>query len=139
MTTINAYIGFQGQCREAMEFYKDCIGGELSFITVADTPISAQCPESIQGQIMHSSLVKGPFVLMGTDMTAPGDYIKGNNVALSVNCSSGEEINNLFEKLSEGGKVIDSLKAQFWGALFGVLEDKYGIRWMLNYDNNQNK
>ncbi|HVX48596.1 MAG TPA: VOC family protein [Chitinophagaceae bacterium] len=139
MTTINAYIGFQGQAREAMEFYKSCIGGELNLMTVGSSPMAAQCPEAIHGQIMHSSLVKESLVLMATDMSTPGDYVKGNNIALSVNCSSEEEINNFFEKLSEGGKVIDSLKKQFWGGIFGVLEDKFGIRWMFNYEEHKNK
>jgi len=74
---------------------------------------------------------------MATDCVAPGGFQHGNNVALSLNCSSEEEINTFYSKLSEGGKIIDSLKQQFWGAIFGVFDDKFGIRWMLNYDKNQ--
>jgi len=74
---------------------------------------------------------------MGTDCVAPGGFNQGNNIALSLNCSSEEEINTFFSKLSEGGKIIDPLKQQFWGAMFGVFDDKFGIRWMLNYDKNQ--
>lgn len=76
---------------------------------------------------------------MATDCTTPEGYVKGNNVSLSLNCSSEEEINTFFSKLSEDGKILDSLKEQFWGAIFGALRDKYGIGWMLNYDKNQNK
>jgi PhnB protein len=138
MTQINAYIGFNGQCREAMTFYKECLGGELSLMTVEESPIAAQCPGAIKGQIVHSMLVNGGMVLMGSDMTGPDGYTKGNNIALSVNCSSEEEINTFYNKLSEGGRIVDPLKEQFWGALFGVVADKYGITWMFNYDKNQN-
>lgn len=76
-------------------------------------------------------------MLMGSDMVGPDGYIKGNTVALSLNCSSEDEINSFYTKLSEGGKVLDPLKTQFWGAMFGVFNDRYGIRWMLMYDKNQ--
>jgi PhnB protein len=74
---------------------------------------------------------------MGTDCIAPDGYRAGNNVALSLNCSSEEEINTFYSKLSVDGNIIDSLKQQFWGALFGVFDDRFGIRWMLNYHENQ--
>ena len=137
MTQINAYINFSGNCREAMTFYKECLGGELTLQTVGGSPIEAQCPAGMKDQIMHASLTKGALLLMGSDMAGPGGLSKGNNIALSVNCSSEEEINTFFSKLSEGGKIIDPLKLQFWGAMFGVLTDKFGIRWMFNYDKNQ--
>ncbi len=142
MTQINAYVGFNGKCREAMTFYKECLGGELTFQTVAETPVAAQCPQGMQNNIMHSTLTKDSLLLMGTDMTGPDvtgpdRYIQGNNIALSLNCSSEEEINTFFSKLAEGGKITDPLKVQFWGAMFGVVKDKFGITWMFNYDKNQ--
>lgn len=137
MTQINAYIGFNGQCREAMSFYKECLGGELTLQTFEDSPMGAQCPAAMKHQILHSSLTKDGLLLMGSDMTGPDGYNKGNNIALSLNCSSEEEINTFFSKLAEGGKIIDPLKVQFWGAIFGVLTDKFGINWMFNYDKNQ--
>lgn len=135
MTQINAYITFSGNCREAMTFYKECIGGKLTLQTVG-SPIEAQCPSSMKDSILHASLTKGSLLLMASDMIGPGGYEKGNNIALSLNCSSEEEINNFYSKLSKGGQIIDPLKVQFWGALFGVFTDKYGIRWMLNFDKN---
>jgi len=56
MAQINAYLGFNGFCREAMNYYKDCLGGQLEIKTVAESPMSGQCPEAIHGQILHSSL-----------------------------------------------------------------------------------
>ncbi len=134
MTQINAYITFNGKCREAMTFYQECIGGELELQTVEGSAIEAQCPEAMKGQILHSALTKDPLLLMGTDMIGPEGYTKGTNMALSLNCSSEEEINLFFARLSEGGSVIHPLRVEFWGATFGVFNDRFGIRWMLNYD-----
>jgi PhnB protein len=137
MTQINAYINFDGNCREVMTFYKECLGGELNMQTVEGSPIEAQCPPSMKQQILHASLIKDDLVIMGSDMQEPGGFTKGNNIALSLSCSSDEEIKTFFSKLSEGGKISHNLMQSFWGATFGVLTDKYGIRWMLNYDKNQ--
>lgn len=135
MTQINAYLNFSGNCREAMNFYRDCLGGELNMQTVEGSPIEAQCPAAMKQQILHASLAKDELLLMGSDMQEPGEaFTKGNNIALSLNCSSEEEIKTYFSNLSKDGKVSHALTEQFWGATFGVLTDKYGIRWMLNYD-----
>ena len=137
MTQINAYIGFNGKCSEAMNFYKECLGGELFFNVIRESPMASQFPENMQDKILHSSLTKNALVLIATQSVGPEGYTKGNNIALSLNCSSEEEINTLFSKLSKDGKIVDGLKPQFWGAIFGVLTDKFGITWMLNFDKNQ--
>ncbi|MDB5210239.1 MAG: hypothetical protein JWQ30_1066 [Sediminibacterium sp.] len=133
MITINPYINFKGCCREAMVFYKECIGGNLLFQPVGGSPMESQCPPEMKDQILHSSLQNGELVIMGSDMSYPG-FLQGNNISLSLNCGSEEEVNTLFAKLSEGGIVIHALADSFWGARFGVLEDKFGIKWMLNYE-----
>ncbi|MEO8764790.1 MAG: glyoxalase/bleomycin resistance/extradiol dioxygenase family protein [Ginsengibacter sp.] len=137
MTKINAYINFSGNCREAMTFYKESLEAELTMQTVGESPIAAQCPTGMQDQIMHAILSRGQVLAMGSDMVGPGGFIKGNDMALLVNCSSDEEINIFFSRLAEGGQILDPLKVQFWGATFGVLIDKFGTRWMFNYDKNQ--
>ena len=138
-TTINAYISFDGNTREAMNYYKEIIGGELNIMIVGESPIAGQCPAAMQNQVLHSTLIKnGVLLVMGSDMVAPGaDLLKGNNIALSINCSSEEEINSFYSKFAADGKIIDELKTQFWGAIFGVVTDKFGIRWMFNYDKNK--
>jgi len=137
MTQIYAYLHFDGNCREAMTFYKECIGGELSLQTIEGSPIEAECAEAMKDKILHSSLSKNGLLVMATDCGIPGGVVRGNNIALSVNCSSEEEINTFYNKLSADGVIIDPLKTQFWGAIFGVITDKFGIRWMFNYDKNQ--
>lgn len=137
MTQINAYVGFNGQCTEAMTFYKACLGGELTLQKVSETPVASQCAEGMQDQVMHSMLKNDNLLLMGTDMGGPGGYIKGNNIALALNCSSEDKINSSFQKLSEGGEILDALKLQFWGGIFGSVKDKFGIVWMFNYEKDK--
>ena len=135
MTTINPYLNFNGNCREAMTFYQACLGGELSLQVVADSPMADRMPAEAQQSILHASLTKGALVLMGSDM-AGASLEKGNSVSLSINCSSEEEIKSFFINLAAGGHVRDPLANMFWGALFGALTDKFGINWILNYDKN---
>jgi PhnB protein len=132
MTQIAPYLNFNGNCREAMNFYKDCLGGELVLQPIKGSPMEAQCPAGTENQIMHSSLTGEGFVLMASDMLSPGGYQPGNNFSLTINCSSEEQVHSLFSKLSAGGSVFQPLQEQFWGALFGMLTDKFGTRWMLN-------
>jgi len=137
MTQISAYVNFDGNCRQAMEFYKECLGGELIIQTIGGSPMETQCPAAMKDQVLHSSLTKSGLLLMGSDMVGPDGFNKGNNIALSVNCSSEEEINTFYSNLSSGGKILDPLKKQFWGAIFGCLTDKFGIRWMFNYEESK--
>jgi PhnB protein len=134
MAQINAYLNFNGNCREAMTFYKKCLGGELTVQTVEGSPIEFQCPPYMKHQVLHASLLKGNLVLMASDMIEPEGFIKGNTISLSLNCNSEREIKTFFTRLSSGGRITHPLEKQFWGATFGVLTDKYGIKWMLNYD-----
>lgn len=133
MTQINAYLTFNGNCREAMTFYKACLGGELSFQTVGESPLSAGMPERMKNCILHATLTKDALVLMGSDMLGEQGLIQGNSVALSLNCSSEAEIKSYYTKLSAGGKADHPLEESFWGALFGDLTDKFGNHWILNY------
>lgn len=134
MTQITPYLNFNGNCREAMTFYKDCLGGELVLQPVKGTPMEAQCPAGKENEIMHSTLTGDGFLLMASDMLGPDGLRPGNNFSLTINCHSEEQIRSLFEKLSAGGHVFEPLRVQFWGALFGMLTDKFGTRWMLNYE-----
>lgn len=131
------YLTFNGNCREAMTFYRACLGGELSMQTVAETPVSAQCPSGMQEHIMHSMLVSGDIVLMATDMTGPQGYLQGTDMALSLHFESEEEARQTFDKLAEGGRVIEALAPSFWGSLFGVLLDRFGKVWMFNQENEK--
>lgn len=132
MAQIKPYFTFAGNCREAMTFYQSCFKGELFFQTVGESPMADQLPSDMRNLIMHSSLTSEKIVIMGSDMTPKGGVYTGNNVSLLIDCSSEKEINALFNALAAGGEVKHPVEKTFWGALFGDLNDKYGIQWMLN-------
>lgn len=132
MAQLNPYLNFDGNTREAMTFYQSVFGGELTMQTVGETPMP--CPAGMENQIMHSMLIGGGVVIMGSDMQGPEGHRPGNTVTLSLNCNSEEETRTLFAKLSDGGTVVEPLKVMFWGGLFGALGDKFGVRWMFNFE-----
>jgi PhnB protein len=134
MAQINAYITFNGNCREAMTFYKACFGGELTLQTVDGTPPEDRCPDGSPKQIMHAMLMNNELVLMGTDMRLNNEFIRGNTIAMALYCNSEQEIRKFFHCLSENGQVTEPLAHKPWGALFGCLIDPYGIFWMLSFD-----
>ncbi len=134
MTQINVYLTFDGNCREAMNFYKECLGGDLHLMTVGGSPAEAHCAPEMKDYIMHATLTNGGLVLMASDNIGPRKFLLGNDMSLSLNCSSEEEINTFWVKLSEGGEIQQPLQVMFWGATFGMFKDRFGKRWMLNYD-----
>lgn len=129
MTTINAYLTFCGNCRDAMLFYKDCLGGELSIQTVEESPMADQWPIDTQKHILHAALVKGDMVLLASDINSV-PLINGNTISLSLNCADETEINNYFVRLSQGGIITHPLH-DFFGGKIGALTDKHGISWLL--------
>ena len=133
MSRINVYLSFSGECREAMEFYKDCLGGQLECQTIGDSPMGPNMPPDKKNHVMHSSLTKGDLVVMATDMGPEGGLVKGNSISLLLDCGSEDEIRTVYAKLSVGGTPVHPVSDTFWGALFGDLVDRFGNRWMLNY------
>lgn len=135
MTHINAYLNFNGNTKEAMTFYKECLGGELVMQKIGESPMAAQMPSEMGVKILHSSLTSNAIVLMASDCM--GDkVVNGNSVWLCLNCSSDEEINVFFNNLATEGKINEPLQQSFWGATFGSLTDKFGIHWMFNHTKN---
>lgn len=137
MTQINAYLTFNGNCREAMKFYATCLGGELVFQTVGESPLSGKMPRKMKDCILHATLTNDRLLLMGSDMVCEEGLVKGNAVSLSLNCMNEKELKNIYTKLSEDGSADHPLEDTFWGAIFGGLTDKFGNHWLLNYDKNK--
>jgi len=133
MSKIIAYLNFPGTCREAMTFYQQCLGGELHLMGFEGAPGAEQLPEAARNGVMHANLVNGSLTLMASDSPlAP--VTNGDSVSLSIDCDSAAEADQLFAALSAGGTVRMPLADQFWGAKFGMLVDKFGINWLVNYD-----
>ena len=143
MTQINPYLNFNGNCEEAFNFYKSVFGGEFPMISRFKDmpPAEGQPAMNVDGdKIMHVSLpISRETSLMGSDVG--GEWAKhnvvGNNIQLSINAESEDEAKRIFSALSEGGRVTMPLDKTFWGALFGMFIDKFGIYWMVNYDYEQ--
>lgn len=129
MATIHPYLTFGGNCSEAMNFYQGCLGGRLTMQTVADSPMSDEWAEDMQGNVLHAMLVNDNLVLLASDMTTV-PLTHGNTVSLSLTCSSEHEINKYFSNLSKDGMVTHPLHDFFAGRL-GALTDKFGISWLL--------
>ncbi len=137
MTQINSYLTFGGNCKEAMSFYKECLGGELTIQTIGESPLADKMPAAMKGLILHATLTNASLILMGSDMVGEKGLQKGNSVSMAINCSSDEEIRSFYEKLSEGGSKDHALEESFWGATFGDLTDKYGNHWLLNFEKSK--
>ncbi|MGQ2983992.1 VOC family protein [Flavobacterium sp.] len=143
MATTNTYLNFNGDCEQAFNFYKSVFGGEFAYIgRFGDMPPSDEytMPESDNNKIMHVSLPIGTSVLMGSDTGgdwAPS-FVQGNNFSVSVTAESKEEADIIFNGLAEGGKITMPLENTFWGDYFGMLTDKFGINWMMSF-NEDNK
>jgi PhnB protein len=141
MATVNPYLNFNGNTEEAFEFYKSVFGGEfITLMRFRDTPEKDKIPASEQDKIMHVALPLGEgSVLMGTDLleSQGSDLVMGNNFSLAVTTESEEATNTLFGALAAGGRVTMPLQKTFWGSYFGMLTDKFGIQWMLDYDYKQ--
>lgn len=134
MSTINSYLTFNGNCREAMIFYKNCLGGKLTLQTIGNSPLAAKMPPQMKESIVHATLSKGDLVLMASDMVGEKGLLKGNAVSLMLNCKTEKEIKKYYTKLSAGGHATHPLQISFWGALFGELTDKFGNQWLLHFD-----
>lgn len=140
MTAINPYLIFNGNCEEAFLLYQSVFGGEFPFIgRFSDMPSEEGNPslsEEDSNKIMHISLPIGNHsVLMGSDSnSASGAVAFGQNISVSINASSRDEADKFFNGLSANGSITMPMTNTFWGAYFGMFTDKFGINWMVNYD-----
>ncbi|MGC2235112.1 MAG: VOC family protein [Pyrinomonadaceae bacterium] len=147
MATINPYLNFSGNTEEAFNFYKSIFGGEFERVmrykdvSQMEGCDGMQVAENDLEKICHIALPLGNGnVLMANDvLESMGTLSEVNNFSLSVSADGKEEADKLFNGLSDGGKVEMPLADAFWGGYFGMLEDKFGIRWMVSYEYNQNK
>jgi PhnB protein len=135
---VHPYLNFDGQAEEAFDFYKSVFGGEFSGIMrMNEAPGTENLTEDEQNRIMHISLPIGnDTILMASDIVCSMGQrlVKGNNNYISLHPQSREEADRLFDKLSAGGKIEVPIQDQFWGDYFGSFTDKFGICWMVNFN-----
>jgi PhnB protein len=127
------YLLFNGNCRQAFDFYSRVLNGKIEFIqTFGETP-GQEIDASLKDQIMHISMDVDGVKIMGSD--APGEHaVKiGNNFSITVNPDSEADADRLFNALSEAGQVTMPLAETFWAKKFGMCTDKFDVNWMISY------
>ena len=129
MARLNPYLQFDGNCREAMSFYRECLGGDLSIQTFGEAPMGEGTPDEMRDRILHAMLAGGGMVLMASDMVGDHAPSHGGPVTLCLNSEDREEIEAYYAKLAAGATVTQPLMETFFG-LYGALTDRYGINWM---------
>ena len=138
MPMINTYLNFKDNCEAAFDFYRSVIGGEFATkMRMGEVDCGQLVSESAKNLIMHVSLPIGNgTVLMGSDCPEGfGPQLTvGNNFCVSLSTDTREQADEFFKGLSEGGTVMMPMADQFWGAYFGLINDKFGINWMVSYD-----
>lgn len=141
MPTVNVYLTFNGNCKEAFDFYKSIFGGDFPYIaTFGEMPPQEgmpPIPDDFKDKIMHISLpVSKETVIMGSDTGGEWepDFKQGNNFSISINADSKVEADKLFNGLSGGGKITMPMDSTFWGDYFGMFTDKFGINWMVSFN-----
>lgn len=127
------YLHFNGNAEEVLNFYKDAFGGEIIVLSrYADSPM--QVNEDWKNKIIHARLKFGDNIIMISDSHNGQLASKEGNIQLSVEVDDEKRIEEVFNKLAAGGKVTMPLAKQFWGATFGMLQDKFGVNWMFNHE-----
>jgi len=140
MASVNVYLNFNGNCEEAFLFYKSVFGGEFPYLGRFNEMPAKEgetMPEEMGNKIMHVSLpISKETCLMGSDTGGEwaSSYKPGNNFSISINADSKDEADRLFNGLSAGGTVTMPLADTFWGDYFGMFVDKFGINWMMSWN-----
>jgi PhnB protein len=128
--TINPYLTFNGNCREAMNFYKEALNGEAEIITFEDSPMKV--PAGHEYKVMHARVIFEGAIIMASDGMPDSEVNHGNGIHISIAAKNVEQGETFFNNLSAGGAVLMPYSDQFWGARFRMVKDKFGISWMVN-------
>lgn len=131
MIGVKPYIAFQGNCREAFDFYKHAMNAEVQgMMSYGESPMAGHGNDD---KIMHAVLKIGDTVIMAADSVSDQHPITvGNNISLAVGVDTAEDAETMFAKMSEGGKVTMPIQETFWATRFGMLTDRFGVNWMFN-------
>ena len=130
MITLTTYLLLNGNCKQAMEFYKSVFNGELTMTKVGDSPMKNYFPGTMHQKIVNARLISTIVNISASDWLRPNQTpVQGNTVCLYLSGGTPEELRTLFDRLSEGADVTDPLTEQPFG-FYGALNDKFGIRWM---------
>ena len=129
---LQPYIFFYGRCEEALEFYKNALGGTYELMRVEGSPAAAHMPPNSGNRVMHASFSGAGITFLASD----GQEDKAidpdaGNICLALASTDGGEGERVFKALSEGGKVVMPIDDAFWGGRFGIVLDRFGTEWMM--------
>jgi PhnB protein len=128
------YLNFNGDCREAFEFYARVLGGKIdTMMTHGESPMANELPPAWHDRIMHASLRVGDALLMASD-TPPEHYEKPAGLYVSIHVDNANDADRIFYALADNGSVIMPIGKTFWAERFGMLVDRFGTPWMINCD-----
>ncbi|WP_028544299.1 VOC family protein [Paenibacillus taiwanensis] len=133
--SVDVYINFNGNCREAVTFYADVFETEQpQFMTFGEAPQNPEypLPEAAKHLIMHTRLSISGSNVMFSDVFPDMPFVEGNNISLALVSQEEEKLRAYFNKLKEGGSVRMELQETFWSKCYGSVVDKYGIEWQVN-------
>lgn len=128
--TLTPYIMFPGNCEEALNFYAKALHGEIRDLNRFEGS-PAEGMSADKQKILHAHFVADGIFFMASD---GGNEPGGSRVHLSINFDDAKQLDEVFNALGEGGKITMPLQDTFWGARFGMLQDRFGINWMFNHD-----
>jgi PhnB protein len=130
MSRLNPYISFDGNARQALEFYQGVFGGELKVNTFGEfgQPDSPDADKIMHGQLDSPS----GYCLMAADTPQGMQHTPGDNITISLSGDEGDELRGYWGQLSEGGSISVPMEKQMWGDEFGMCVDRFGIGWMVN-------
>lgn len=132
MIGVQPYLSFQGNCEEAINFYKDALGGEMLYIQrYGDSPMKGKAPDD---KVMHCTLKVGDTHIMACDNPSDVPMTVGSNFSLAIGSNDPAGAEEMFAKMADGGTVTMPMQQTFWAERFGMLTDKFGISWMFNCD-----
>jgi PhnB protein len=131
---INPYLNFNGDCKEAFEFYAKVLGGRIEMMqTHAKSPMADKVPPNWKDAIVHARLKVGDTLLMASD-SPPEHYHKPEGQYVSLAVDSPADADRIFNALAEKGTIQMPIQETFWAARFGMVADRFGTPWMVNCD-----
>jgi len=129
---ITPYLMFDGDCKQAMTFYHQVLGGKLDLMTYGQADPTASAED--KDKVIHARLENGSTVIMASDSGKGMPVKDGDDVWLSLQCGAASEVDAIYAKLADGGQSSQPPHDAFWGTRFGMLTDRFGVQWMVNSD-----
>ncbi len=132
------YLNFDGNTEEAFSFYRKVFRAPApQIMRFKEMPAGEgfDVPPELEEKVLHISLtLENGSMLMASDMPPDTQLKPGNNFSISITADSDAEAERLFNELGEGGEVRMPFERAFWGSMFGMVEDRFGICWMIDSD-----